>query len=1101
MKRRIQKRRATTRRSQMSKDDQHKDSGNDARQELPGQPDHEKADAPAAADPRYQRRQAAVPEVAGVGSSLSSYAEKMVDALAAKLDDAYHRAKSAAQGVDVDLGYGAKHETVYTKDETGYGAKDTGYGARYDQGDEAYEDLAVNAAPGTGELFVTVDRVCTGGNPESVAGAIVTVTGPGFMDSQPTSAKGEVTFSKLPAGHYCVGATIPGSGPLPPGKVIAKLAKATNTDDPVPIDPGETTRVAFATDDHAVNIEGLAYARINTPKGTTRQGLTGINLEIYRGGKRVTTATTLAQGYFKSDQAVCPGTITIQAPETVTTAKGIFHRTHSGPAAVNVPSGATASPPPVFFEYVAAPAALLLFACKTDHQHGHMKQEPLPRTTFQIWAGSPVTGKLIREVHQTGVTPVRADGFIAGNYSIVAIPEKGSGLIPVDSDAIHITLADGDVFDASDRFCFQHCRHTAVFRVVDNCGLPVPNVPVTLTSQSKAAAPIQLYTDSDGEARFAPLDPGKYTAFPAGTFRYKGTDLVPEPANAARQFTVGETTHMQHHAFEEFKLVEDIHKVIGELRFPDGSPVPVTLIDIFDDQNNLVATTATDAHGRFAQVLQTAGTFKLRPRSPLGTAVQEITAVVNSVTNTGITTYTGGGGSGSGGGRPGQFPQGRQVAESVIDLSAYPVLTEEVGYPPSPLAGGISGGGTSGSALGALATTALRDVLGWKVKGDDPKGFLGALTQSFSLRDVEGHIESKWTPRTYAVMSDLAGGVTGAQASIYTRAKDAIDEALPLLDGLYALRDDADDEDVTALKAIIQNHMHELVSELGISGGPRLVRVDQIFSLLLDDVPQTFAQLQARIETEPDRVGGELGTLRNEMGLWSVTPVAPATQVLVNTVDEEQDVTNYRILVDYLTSLRQNWVNSRQFFGRTTTTPFFGTQLVLISRQLSVIAESVGEVRFAMGSVFIGPSERQTIELVFPANVPNGQLPRRPPLRPSALPPDPAKPAILPLNDTTIDSDPLLVEELLEWIHNFASEEGPRLVQDGGKYAVNRSVLPVVVKLRNLVIGAINPTNINDLPKGYRTQRVLRAWQELATQLDELAFLANPITHTIPSQV
>jgi hypothetical protein len=51
------------------------------------------------------------------------------------------------------------------------------------------------------------------------------------------------------------------------------------------------------------------------------------------------------------------------------------------------------------------------------------------------------------------------------------------------------------------------------------------------------------------------------------------------------------------------------------------------------------------------------------------------------------------------------------------------------------------------------------------------------------------------------------------------------------------------------------------------------------------------------------------------------------------------------------------------------------------------------------------------------------------------------------------------------------------------------------------VIGAINPTNINDLPKGYRTQRVLRAWQELETQLDELAFLANPITHTIPSQV
>ena len=56
----------------------------------------------------------------------------------------------------------------------------------------------------------------------------------------------------------------------------------------------------------------------------------------------------------------------------------------------------------------------------------------------------------------------------------------------------------------------------------------------------------------------------------------------------------------------------------------------------------------------------------------------------------------------------------------------------------------------------------------------DPKGFLGALNQSFTVTEVEGHIESKWTPRTYAVQTDLAGGITGAQASLYSRAKDAL---------------------------------------------------------------------------------------------------------------------------------------------------------------------------------------------------------------------------------------------------------------------------------------------------------------------------------------
>ena len=77
-------------------------------------------------------------------------------------------------------------------------------------------------------------------------------------------------------------------------------------------------------------------------------------------------------------------------------------------------------------------------------------------------------------------------------------------------------------------------------------------------------------------------------------------------------------------------------------------------------------------------------------------------------------------------------------------------------------------------------------MLGWKLKDGDPKGFTGALTQSFTLAEVEGHIESRWTPRTYAVQTDLSGGITGAQASVYSRAKDALDQSLPLLDGLYA---------------------------------------------------------------------------------------------------------------------------------------------------------------------------------------------------------------------------------------------------------------------------------------------------------------------------
>src|SRR5580704_8675176 len=140
----------------------------------------------------------------------------------------------------------------------------------------------------------------------------------------------------------------------------------------------------------------------------------------------------------------------------------------------------------------------------------------------------------------------------------------------------------------------------------------------------------------------------------------------------------------------------------------------------------------------------------------------------------------------------------------LTDLAAYPILTEEVGYPPSPIASPSTtapGGAPGGGSLSQMSAKAISDVLGWKGKSGDVKGFVGALTQSFTLTDVEGHVQSTWMPRSYAVQTDLAGGITGAQASVYSRAKEALDSSLPLLDGLYALDPEAVQEDVTALKA------------------------------------------------------------------------------------------------------------------------------------------------------------------------------------------------------------------------------------------------------------------------------------------------------------
>ena len=153
-----------------------------------------------------------------------------------------------------------------------------------------------------------------------------------------------------------------------------------------------------------------------------------------------------------------------------------------------------------------------------------------------------------------------------------------------------------------------------------------------------------------------------------------------------------------------------------------------------------------------------------------------------------------------------------------------------------------------------------------------------------------------------------------------------------------------------------------------------------------------------------------------------------------------------------------------------------------------------------MDSVFIGPAERQTLEIGFPATVslPTGARGQN---RGSAAS-DMAgtAPNASLLDETKVAAKSMFVEELLSWVGSFAEEEGARLLQDGGKFAVRNSFLPVATTLRNLVLGAMSPTNGQFLPTGYHTSRVQRALGELALQLHQLAILANPLQHGIPAQ-
>jgi hypothetical protein len=404
--------------------------------------------------------------------------------------------------------------------------------------------------------------------------------------------------------------------------------------------------------------------------------------------------------------------------------------------------------------------------------------------------------------------------------------------------------------------------------------------------------------------------------------------------------------------------------------------------------------------------------------------------------------------------RPGRRPAFGSPAAALRDLDAFPILTEEVGYPPSPLSQpstGTGGGALKGGSLGQVAASAVADVLGWKLKAGDPKGFVGALTQAFNLTESEGHVTASWIPRTYAVQSDLSGGISGAQASLYARAQDALTQSLPLLNGLYALKPDADQEDVEALREVVRDQMTQLVNELAYSGGPRVQRVNQYFTLLLGIVPT----VPAAVVTDSDAIPGSstLGNLREVFGVYTQRGgQGGPSNPWVNTLEDEQDATNFRILADYLTSLAITWANNYQFFGLNSTLPFLGTQLVLISRQLSVVAELVNEVRFTLDSVFIGPAERQTLQLPLPT--------------------------------------PIMMEDLLVWIYSLVSDEAPGVIQSGGKFGAYQ-IAQVVETLQGQVYAAINlPPGILGIPPGFFTARVQRSMRTLNDQLIELNALA-----------
>ncbi|WP_371402931.1 hypothetical protein OHA10_34200 [Kribbella sp. NBC_00662] len=339
---------------------------------------------------------------------------------------------------------------------------------------------------------------------------------------------------------------------------------------------------------------------------------------------------------------------------------------------------------------------------------------------------------------------------------------------------------------------------------------------------------------------------------------------------------------------------------------------------------------------------------------------------------------------------------------------------------------------TTGSGTGdqsPVVSAAIRDVLGWRPRVQDPKAFTAALTASFELSTFEDHVVTKYVPRGVAVQADL-GGVTGGQASLYLRAKAAHEQITRMLDSLQPLRTDADPQDCEAYRTLVRDSVRRIVTEFGREGGPRVPLVDSAFGVLTGFNPTTtggsvgsppasgFSRFVAAIrprtsvgsgpttvpaavaEIDPDSVPGQLGALRDRFGL---------DDDHVNTVDEEKQRTSFWTLVELVTDLQRSWALRRTDFTLGAGSGFLGTDLVQISRLLAAASEQVDEFEAVLDSVLVSGAERQTVILDRGTG--------------------------------------LTLDDLTQWLRVFVTEDGPNIIRDTGRDGLVSTFTPTAIDL------------------------------------------------------
>jgi Carboxypeptidase regulatory-like domain len=897
-----------------------------------------------------------------------------------------------------------------------YSAPKAAAPAGYGQTQTAHDALEAEDSGGPCSLTVVVSNEATG---EPVHKAHVTVSAQGFHRTLKTNQKGKVHIPDLPPGEYQVEVTHRHGYQSEPKQEQVILTEGEGAVLPICLEPEKAALFVRAFYD---------AERCGDPEG--QAPIKNLRFDVFDGSELLGCGKTGDDGT-ASLTFNHTGWVKLHLQGQVKAHGNLLTHEAGGQQLILLEVGTQSN---VTLAYVSGLADLTVETVLVTGE-GADETVPLPGVTLVLYpqgSGVPV-GKRVTEDWA-----VSFSDLTAGAYTLVvtAPPSyQGQPVELVDSTEQRIAVTVGSESLTPLTLEFRIARGQ-VEGCVRGMGLEEgwEGIRLRLLPGSGGKA-LRAATDAVGRFVFADVPVGVYELELVDLKISHGNEdwVLASGCKARQRITVkaGAPTITQ-----PFQLTVDEHSLTIQVFDPDDKPLSYAAVEVLAEDGQPVGTFSTGDTGTVTIKLNDGGLYQVRYVDD-GTLFRSVEVHSDAF----IELHARRGGVFSH--RPGP-PAG--PTETTIDIP-YPLITESASMGGSSWA---PSGPASSADLGQTVQEALRSVLNWRSAGfnGDAKGFVAALNQSFTITQTQGHTEFTWTPRSYAAVQSGLGALTGAQASIYTRAKVALDQITPLLAGLYPLLSDADPQNVEAIRAIVRSGVTELINEFGIEGGPRVLRADDLFRQLVGGV----------VQTNPENVGGQLKQLSDYFGL---------VRTNVNTIDEEQNLTNFLIIVDYILGLQQSWLTQRSSFTRgTNSNPFLGTQLVLVERSLAVVAESVQEVYMTLDSVFVGKEERQVVELSFSEYQPGE------------------------------GSSSLFVSELLSWIDQVASNEGPQLIKDGGKQGVI-SFKDTIGRLAFLAGKALLQEQVNtptgaNLPKGYRTARVQNALAELASHLKETSNLINP---------